>query len=247
MHTGEGNKDFLGRSLGEELRYREEFLSEFSLGSSSNFEDLLFHPVEHTYELPEIEGILFHHGLHFTGLRVPAGAGGVAGRWSRFFSPQGPVAVEGWPQMPLLAFVHRIETELEPLLFTNMYVFTASHKALPETSILTGEGAMIRWSEGQLEDALTLPLPFEEDWKPELLDLAIQAYCSRILHFVNGSSEHWISPVPLEAWLEAKVAFGHHAAKVARSLQTTDAALEYCTQVRLHFLGVSAEPRKRAA
>eukprot|EP00435_Cladocopium_sp_Y103_P032497 s581_g8.t1 len=234
----QGSNDFQGRRLTEELKYRDEFLSEFSLGSRSNFEDLLFHPVEHTYELPEIEAILSSHGLRFTGLRVPAAAGGVADRWSRFFSPEGRMVVEGWPQMPLLAFVHRIETELEPLLFTSMYVFTAS--AMAPTSILA---EMSRWSEGQLEDPLTLPLPFEEDWNQELLASAIAAYCSRVMHLVNSSLEHWIPPVPLEEWLEAKVAFGQHAAKVARSLQTADAAAEYCTQVELHFLGSTAQEK----
>ena len=233
----QGSKDFQGRRLTEELKYRDEFLSEFSLGSRSNFEDLLFHPVEHTYELPEIEAILSSHGLRFTGLRVPAGSGGVADRWSRFFSPEGRSVVEGWPEMPLLAFVHRIETELEPLLFTSMYVFTAS--AMAPTSIL----AEMSWSEGQLEDPLTLPLPFEEDWNQELLASAIAAYCSRVMHFVNSSLDHWIPPVPLEEWLEAKVAFSQHAAKVARSLQTTDAAEEYCTQVELHFLGSTAQEK----
>ena len=231
-------KDFLDRSLKEEQRfYRDEFLSEFSLGSRSNFEDLLFHPVEHTYELPEIEAVLSDHQLRFTGLRVPAGGSGVASRWSRFFTPQGPVAVEGWPQMPLLAFLHRIETELEPLLFSSMYVFTASHAA-NRTSIL-GQS----WSQGPFEDAFTLPLPFEEDWKQEVLTAAIAAYCSRVMHFVNTSREHWFSPVPLQAWLEAKVAFGTHAARVARSLQTTQAAEEYCAQVEMHFSGSTAENR----
>ena len=107
------------------------------------------------------------------------------------------------------------------------------------TSIL----AEMSWSEGQLEDPLTLPLPFEEDWNQELLASAIAAYCSRVMHFVNSSLDHWIPPVPLEEWLEAKVAFGQHAAKVARSLQTTDAAEEYCTQVELHFLGSTAQEK----
>ncbi len=230
--------NFLGRSLGEELKYREEFLAEFSLGSRSNFEDLLFHPVEHSYELPEVEALLSAHGLRFSGLRVPAGGSGdVPLRWSRFFSAGGRVPVEGWPEMPLLAFLHRIETEQEPLLFTNMYVFTAS--SVPTrarfTSIL-GDNAISRWSEDPLEDAAALPLPFEEDWKPELLSRAIAAYCSRVLHLLTNSTARWISAVPLEAWLEAKVAFGPHAANVAQSLRTADAANEYCTQVQLHFL-----------
>ena len=69
-----------------------------------------------------------------------------------------------------------------------------------------------------------------------MLSRAIAAYCSRVVHLLTNSTARWISAVPLEAWLEAKVAFGPHAANVARSLQTADATNEYCTQVQLHFL-----------
>ncbi|CAJ1451194.1 unnamed protein product, partial [Effrenium voratum] len=104
---------FLGdrRLREEELFYRQEFLQEFSLGSRSNFEDLLFHPVEHLSELPELEAQLGGAGLRFSGVRVPAEEG-VARRWSRFFTADRRLEVPGWPQMPLLAFLHRLETEL---------------------------------------------------------------------------------------------------------------------------------------
>lgn len=219
-----GEKNFLGRNLSdEELKFKDEFLSEFSLGSQSNFADLLFHPVEHVYELPQIETILSAHELYFNGIRVPAGASGVADRWTPFFTPERQ-QVLGWPQMPLLAFLHRIETELEPLLFTNMYVFTASHG---ERAVLAN---MSLWVDAT-EDALSLPLPFEDTWSQDVLALAVSAYCSRVLHFVKNDQHLWIPPEKLEAWLEAKVAYGRHAAKLARSLASVDAATDFCSQV----------------
>ena len=222
------DKVFHGRNLSdEELGFKEEFLSEFSLGSQSNFADLLFHPVEHVYELPQVEALLAAHGLYFNGIRVPAGASGVADRWTPFFTPERQ-KVLGWPQMPLLAFLHRIETELEPLLFTNMYVFTASHG---ERAVL---GNMSLWVDAT-EDALSLPLPFEESWSQDVLALAVSAYCSRVLHLVKNGLL-WIPPKNLNAWLEAKVAYGHHAAKLARSLASVDAATHFCSQVEDQIL-----------
>lgn len=222
-----------GRSLNhEEEQYKNEFLLEFSLGSRSNFEDLLFHPVEHVFELPEVETLLLTAGLHFTGVRVPTGSHGVADRWAPFFAPERK-HMSGWPQMPLLAFLHRLETEMEPLLFTNMYVFTASHGPHSHKSaILPGAS---RWVGEDTPEPEALPLPFEEEWPRSLLQRAVVTYCSRVLHFVNGTTSSWTAPAPVDAWLEAKVAFGTHAARVAGALQTIDAALEYCSLLKSHF------------
>ena len=157
----------------EEEVYRQEFLSEFSISSRSTFEDLLHHPVEHVFELPQLEELLSAAGLKITGVRVPPGAQGVADRWLPYFAPQRR-EVQGWPPMPLLAFLHRIETEKEPLLFTNMYVFTASHGS---SGIL---GNVSHWVSSAVEDAEALPLPFEPEWSKELLDAAIRVFCSRL-------------------------------------------------------------------
>ena len=224
------SREFSGRSLNsEEENYKKEFLAEFSLGSRSNFEDLLFHPVEHVYELPEVEALFLATGLRFTGVRVPAGSHGVADRWSPFFAPERK-QIAGWPQMPLLAFLHRLETEMEPLLFTNMYVFTASHDSHKSSAVLQ---EMSRWVGKDTPEAEELPLPFEEEWPNSLLHQAVAVYCSRVLCLANGTGR-WLSP-SVEAWLEAKVAFGTHAARVARSLGTVDAALKYCSLLKAHF------------
>ncbi|CAJ1343329.1 unnamed protein product [Effrenium voratum] len=223
---------FLGdrRLREEELFYRQEFLQEFSLGSRSNFEDLLFHPVEHLSELPELEAQLGGAGLRFSGVRVPAEAQGVARRWSRFFTADRRLEVPGWPQMPLLAFLHRLETELEPLLFTNMYVFTAV--AGRATSVLAD---MSRWVEVRsAEEAESLPLPFEPNWPPDLLATAAEAFCARVRHHANTTNGPWT--FSLEPWLEAKVALGVHSAQVARALGASGSGAEaYCAQVAAQF------------
>ena len=221
----------LGREMTlEEARFREEFLSEFSISSRSTFEDLLLHPVEHVFELPQLEELLAAAGLKVTGVRIPPGSQGVADRWLPYFTPQRQ-EIDGWPSMPLLAFLHRIETEKEPLLFTNMYVLTAAHGS---TDYLSD---MSRWvAPDALEEVESLPLPFEPEWSKELLESAIRVLCSRILHHVNGTGR-WASHAPgVAAWLEAKVALSPHAARIARSLQTEDAVEGYCAMLVSHFL-----------
>ena len=212
----------------EERAYLSEFLTEFSISSRSTFEDLLLHPVEHLFELPELEELLAAAGLRVTGVRVPPGSQGVADRWLPYFSPQRR-DIPGWPPMPLLAFLHRIETEMEPLLFTNMYVFIASHGS---SAILKD---MSRWVSGDaLEDVESLPLPFEPEWPREVLGSAVQAFCSRTMHHVKSTSR-WVAPV-VDSWLEAKVALGPHSARIGRVLQTEDAVARYCEMLSSHFL-----------
>ena len=211
----------------EKARFQREFLTEFSISSRSTFEDLLLHPVEHVFELPQLEELLAEVGLKITGVRVPPGIKGVAERWQPFFMPQRR-EVPGWPHMPLLAFLHRIETEIHPLLFTNMYVFTVAHGS---SSILRD---MSPWLSQDDVDAESLPLPFEAEWSREILQSAVEVFCSRVMHHVNGTGK-WTSPA-VAAWLESKVALGPHAAQVARALRTGDAVAQYCAMLVSHFL-----------